>query len=270
MEVIIDNVFYTYNKGLKNEKKAIKELNIVFNEGKIYGITGKSGSGKTTLLELINGSLIPSSGKVLIDGLILKPDYRTFLNNKIGLVSQFTEDLFLEKTVIEDIKYSLVNINKIIKSLNMVGLNETYLNRNINTLSSGEKRLVALSTQLVKTPNLLLLDEPGLGLDRIKKQNLVNILKNINKKYKVTIVIVSHDINLLNMIIDDLLILEDGKILTQGKKEDVFKKITLLKKHDIELPKILEFTNLVHKEKNIKLGIYDDVKDLIKAVYRNV
>ncbi len=266
MEVIIKDVSYSYDK----EKEVLKEINLTINGGLIYGITGKSGSGKSTLLELINGAYIPTKGSILVDNILLTRKYRDFLNNKIGLVSQFTDDLFLEKAVIEDIRYSLNDINKIIKSLNMVGLNETYLNRSIDTLSSGEKRLIAIATQLVKTPSLLILDEPGLGLDRVNKLNLINLLKNINKKYKVTIIIVSHDINFLNMIVDHIIILEEGKILTQGKKEEVFKKITLLKKHEIELPKILEFTNMVQKEKNVKLGTYDDVKDLIKAVYRNV
>jgi ABC-type branched-subunit amino acid transport system ATPase component len=76
--------------------------------------------------------------------------------------------------------------------------------------------------------------------------------------------------DMLYKIIDDIIIFEDGSILISGNKEEVFSKSKLLKEHDIEIPKILEFSNKVIIEKNIKLGYYDDIKDLIKAVYRNV
>lgn len=265
MGIILNDVSYTYNNGLIKEKQALKDINLNFNDGKIYGIAGKSGSGKSTLVELINESIKPTKGVIT----------KTISKTDICIVNQFTDEQFLMNTVKEELEYSLIdrNIkinNQILKALDMVGLNIYYLSQNPRQLSSGEKRLISIASALVCSPRVLILDEPALGLDRINKKNLVRTLKRINNKYDVTIIIVSHDIDFLNLLIDEIIILEDGKLLSSGKKEDIFKKTAFLKRHGIEIPKILEFSNKVQKEKNIKLGIYDDVKDLIKAVYRNV
>lgn len=264
MAIILKDVSYTYNEGLIKEKKAITDINFEFVDNKIYGITGKSGSGKSTLVKLICSYLSPTKGKVIKE-----------LNKKnIGMVTQFVEEQILMNKVKEELDYSLMGRTKsqsrMIQALNMVGLSADYLNRNPRKLSSGEKRLVYIAISLVISPKLLILDEPALGLDRINKMNIIRTLKRINNKYGVTIIIVSHDIEFLNQLIDDLIILEDGKILTSGKKDEVFKKISFLNRHGIEIPKILSFINTVRTEKKIKLEISNDVRDLIKEVYRNV
>lgn len=271
MEIIFNDVSFNYNVGLINEEQVLKNITLSFESGKIYGITGKSGSGKTTLIQLIKGVILPTSGNIVIDKKIVNKSSKFYENKKIGYVPQFSEDYFLEDSVDKELGY-IVGNNTYIKlnSLNMVGLSEDYMNKKINELSFSDKRLISIAATLTYAPRILILDEPGLGLDRFNKEKLIKLLKNINNKYKVTIIIVSHDINLLNQIVSEIIILKDGKILSQGSKEDIFKKTSLLNKNNIESPKILDFINFVQKEKNIKLGSYDDVRDLIKAVYRNV
>lgn len=266
MEIEVRDVSYFYiNNSSKIE--ALKDISFNIKKGTINGILGKSGSGKTTLLNLIYGAFIPSTGYITGNKVLTNAPK---IRRNIGFVPQFNDEYFLEKTVLEELKLTSKSIKKIISALNMVGLDAEYLKRYIKSLSSGEKRLVAIASALINAPSLLLLDEPGLGLDKINKNRLINLLKKINQKHKVTIIISSHDINLLNSLATELIILKDGKVLLEGSKEEVFKKHSLLNKNNIELPSIIEFINKVYKEKDIKLGNYDDVKDLIKAVYRNV
>ncbi len=282
MEITCNKVSYIYNEGLTISKKALNNINIKLEENKIYGIIGKSGSGKTTLLQLLDNLLIPSDGSILIG------DYKINKSTKIkkikefrkniGIVFQFPEEQFFETTIKKEVEFALKNFNhekvffeqKIIKALKMVGLNEEYLEKNPFSLSNGEKRRVAIASVLVYNPNVLILDQPTAGLDLKNKRILIELLKKINKKYNKKIIIASHDIDMLYSLADDIIILEKGNVLVHGNKEEVFKNTKLLKTHNINIPKIIEFTNKVMDKKDIKLGNYNDIKDLIKAVYRNV
>ncbi len=266
MEVVVKEVYYSYNNDY-SKIEALKGVSFSVNKGSIHGILGKSGSGKSTLLQLIWGAIIPLQGYITANNYLTTT---TKARRNIGFAFQFTDEYLLENTVKKELQILNKSNEKIISALNMVGLTNDYLNRKINTLSSGEKRLIDIAAALINSPSLLLLDEPSIGLDRINKFRLINLLKRINQKYNVTIIIASHDINFLNLLISDITILKEGKVLISGNKDDVFKKSSMLNKYDILLPDIIEFTNRVYKGKNIKLGNYEDVKDLIKAVYRNV
>ncbi len=271
MEIEFKDVSFYYNVGLVNEERVLNNINLIIEKGKIYGITGKSGSGKTTLIQLIKGVLKPTSGNIFIDHKIVNSNSRLYEDINIGYVTQFSEDYLIEDSVDKELGYIVENnIYKKLCALSMLELSEEYLNKKIKELSFSDKRLISIVEALTYAPKILILDEPGIGLDKFNKEKLIKMLKKINNKYKITIIIVSHDINLLNQIVGELVILNNGKILYKGSKEDAYKKNALLSKNNIEKPKILDFINLVQKEKNIKLGNYDDVRELIKAVYRNV
>ena len=181
MEIKFDKVNFTYKKINYCEHEVLKNINIKLKAGKINAIVGKSGSGKTTLLELITGILKPTTGKVLIDEKEIDN-----LNNAfdIGYVSQ-DNNQFLQKTVKEELEMLLKLYNYKLKekkkrindSLIMVGLNEKYLNLNINNLSSGEKKKLALASALILNPSILIIDEPVIGLDRKTKEELKEITK---------------------------------------------------------------------------------------------
>jgi energy-coupling factor transport system ATP-binding protein len=282
MEIIYDKVSYIYNEELSTSNKALNDINLALEEGKIYGLIGNMGSGKTTFIHLLNNLLTPSSGTVKVGEFILKKHNMIFnikeLRKSIGLVFQFPEEQFSETTVKKEIEFTLKNFKykldvaeeQIKNSLRMVGLDESYLNKNPFNLSNGEKRLVTIASILVYNSKVLVLDEPTAGLDYNNKKLLLNLLKRLNEKYKKTIIIVSHDIDMLYSFVHDIIVLEKGKVLICGTKEEVFKDATFFKDHNIPSPKIKEFTKKVLEKKKIKLGQYTDIKELIKAVYRNV
>lgn len=272
MEIKFDKVNFTYKKINYCEHEVLKNINIKLKAGKINAIVGKSGSGKTTLLELITGILKPTTGKVLIDEKEIDN-----LNNAfdIGYVSQ-DNNQFLEKTVKEELEmllklynYKLKEKNKRINdSLIMVGLNEKYLNLNINNLSSGEKKKLALASALILNPSILIIDEPVIGLDRKTKEELKKIFRILKTRYNKTIIFVSNNLDFVLEVADYVYVLYDKEIVLEGKKMDVLSKTDILKKYGIIGPNITSFENLVLTKKQIKIGYRYEINDLIKDIYR--
>lgn len=272
MEIKFDKVNFTYKKINYCEHEVLKNINIKLKAGKINAIVGKSGSGKTTLLELITGILKPTTGKVLIDEKEINN-----LNNAfdIGYVSQ-DNNQFLQKTVKEELEMLLKLYNYKLKekkkrindSLIMVGLNEKYLNLNINNLSSGEKKKLALASALILNPSILIIDEPVIGLDRKTKEELKKIFRILKTRYNKTIIFVSNNLDFVLEVADYVYVLYDKEIVLEGKKIDVLSKIDILKKYGIIGPNITSFENLVLAKKQIKIGYRYEINDLIKDIYR--
>jgi len=269
MAIIFENVTYKYNSLL--DKKDIDNLSIEINDNNIYGIIGKSGSGKTTFLELMDGLIKPFEGRVLIDDIDINKDKS--VRQDIGFVFQFPEEQFFEQKVRKEIEFALNNYglrnDKIKDALKMVGLKEDILNKNLKDLSNGERRLIAILSVLIYNPKIVLFDEPTIGLDYKNKKRLISLIKNLKNKYGKTVLIVSHDIDLLYSICDNLIVLSDGKLILYGDPDSVYGETKIINKYDIEMPKILLFEKLA-KEKNIKLLHSKSINDLIKEVYRNV
>lgn len=269
MGIIIENVTHSYD-GIK---KSISNINLEMEDNKIYGLVGKNGSGKTTLLELIDGLLKPANGRILIDDIDTNNN-KALIRKKIGFIFQFPEEQFFLKTVKKELEYSLknfnINKNKAMDALALVGLSKDYFTKEIKELSSGEKRLIAIASVLVYNPQILMFDEPTTGLDNKNKKNLIKLIKMLKNTYNKTIIIVSHDTDLLYELCDDLIVLDDGVLIMYGDPESVYKEEELIKKYDIELPKIIKFEKIVKEKKNIKLMHTRSINDLIKEVYRNV
>lgn len=280
MEVKFNHVFYVYNEKTPLSKMVLGDINATFKEGKITSIMGKSGSGKTTLIELINALIIPTKGNIQVGSRVISKTRKIKnINNlryKIGLVFQVPEEQFFCKTVKEEIEFGMKYFNKSVKSIQkhisdaliMMGLDDSYLNRNPFTLSSGEMRKVAIASVLAFNPKVIILDEPTIGLDNKSKENLIKIIKLLKNRYKKTIIVVSNDSDLLLKISDHVILLDKGKIVLEGNKYDVFKQD--IEKYSLKRPKIIEFEQLVLEKKGIKIGYRDDINDLMKDVYRYV
>ena len=277
MEIRFNNVDYVYNINTPFEKIALLHINLEFKPGKINGIIGTGGSGKTTLIELINALKVPIKGNVKVDNfsvdnkrIITKINH---LRRSIGLVFQYPEEQFFCKTVREELEFGLIHFRLkadksiINQSLAMVGLDDSYLERNPFNLSSGEKRKVAIASILSFNPKVIILDEPTLGLDFQGKKELVKLLRSLKKDYKKTIIIVSNDTDLLLEISDYVFVIDKAKIVTEGTKYEVFNN-PILKEIGIKIPKIIEFEQMILNKKKIKLRATDNINDLIKDVYR--
>ena len=276
MEVIFRNVSFSYNYKMKNEKKALENINMCLDSGLIHGIIGPIGSGKSTMLELMNGITKPTKGEISIG------KYDLYKNNfkfdkfryDVGLVYQFPEKQFFCNTVGEEIAFAEKvfkprnkNIkNKVIKVLKMVGLDETYLNRNPFNLNGGEKRRVAIASILISNPKLLIMDEPTIGLDNNSKKKLMKLLKNLKTKYLKTIIIVTHDVDMLYEIVDNIIVLNKGRIVKEGNKLEVFSDVDFLNENNTPVPNIIKLEKMIYDKTGVDLGYCQDVNTLVRRI----
>ncbi len=272
MEIVFNNLTYEID-----QKKILDQITFTIKPGKIYSIVGPSGSGKTTLLHLMNGLIFPTSGSLKVGSHTLsKRAHLKKMRSHIGFVGAFPEQYFFHKTVKEEMEYfyqfcdSFEGKSRILEVLELVGLQEADLYKNLNTLSEGEKRKVSLALVLLKDPEYLFLDEPTLGIDSKDRKEWGHLLKKINKDLHKTIVLVSNDIDFVYELTDHVLLLKEGKIIANGEKFEIFTNVNLLKKHEIPIPRLVLFPYKVLKLKGIKMGYRCDINDLIKDVYRYV
>ena len=281
MEIKYDSVYYSYRENTAFEKLALEDINVTIQEGKINGIVGKCGSGKTTFLELLNALLLPTLGTIKIG------DYQMEKGVKIKNINRLRFDLgyvfgnpkkqFFLPTVKQEIAFGMEQFNyklekqesRIFDALHLVGLDNSYLERDPMKLSNGEMRKVAIASVLAFNPKILIFDDPTVGLDSVSEKSFLKMLKMLKNKYHKTIIIVTHDMNMIHKIADYLFVFHDGKKVLEGTKYEVFDN-ELLEQYEIKRPAIMEFSYQVLKQKGIKLGYRDDVNDLIKDIYRHV
>lgn len=284
MEIKFNDVKYIYNKNSSIKNEVLKDINVKFNEGEITSIIGRSGSGKTTAAELMNALLYPSEGNINIGSYLLTS--KGIKNNKkinnlrvnVGLVFQFPEEQFFNMTVKEEVSFGMKYFNyktndidkRVSDALKMVGLDDNYLERNPFTLSNGEKRKVAIASIIAFNPKVIILDEPTIGLDSISKKNLLQLIKKLKQRLNKTIILISHDIELVHQVSDYIVVLDKGNVIAEGDKYSVFKQEEMLNNYGIKVPKIIEFSNKVLDKKGVKIGYRDEMNDLIKDIYRYV
>lgn len=277
MEIKVNNLNFYYNK--KSGIKILDSINFKVPNNSIVGITGKSGSGKTTLAQLICGINIPNSGKITVDDIVINKKNifdEKQLKNKIGYIAQNSENQFFNKTVKDELTYFLkflgksIDESKIIEVLNAVDLAESYLNSNPLLLSTGERKKVSIAATLVLDTDIVIFDDPTKGLDSKSIKNLKRLIKNLKSNFGKTIIIISRDVEFIHALSDEVIIMNDGKILIWGNKYEVFKTTDLLRDYCLPIPKTMEFSSIVLDKKNIKIGYRDEINDLLKDIYRYV
>ena len=172
------------------------------------------------------------------------------------------------------IKYYKLTIKdpnkKILDSLKIVGLSNDYLEKNITSLSNSELKLIQLAISLLSNPDIILLDEPFINLDTKNEKKILVLLNKLKDHYKKTIVIASHDSNMLYKYTSKIIIIKNNKILIEGKTKEVYEKVAYLIRNKIEIPDIVMFTYKAKHDKNIHIDYHRDIRDLIKDIYKHV
>ncbi len=271
MEIELKNIKYENNKEI-----LLEDINITFKEATITSIIGSTGSGKSLIGYILAQLIEPTKGTIRIDG--IRNYNKSNIRKKIGYVFQNPEECFFCKTVYEELAYSLNQSQykldkeqeRIKNSLKMVGLKENILNQNPNELSSGEKEALAISIALILNPKVLILDEPTIYLDSQKKRNLIKILRKLKREYYKTIIILSNDIEFVYELSDDLILLNQGKIVLNIKNKELLKYYEVLKENNMEIPPIIRLINWIKETKKNNLEKTNDINELIKDIYRNV
>ncbi len=242
-----DNISYVYSEGTTYEKKAIDSVSFKIKQGEIIGIIGHTGSGKSTLICHLNGLNKASSGEVRYMGKNIydKNEKLSDLRKNVGIVFQYPEYQLFESTVLEDVCFGAKNkgmnkepaIETAKKVLAMVGVGEEFYNRSPFELSGGEKRRVAIAGVLAMMPQVLILDEPTAGLDPKGRDEILNLLKSLNEKEGLTIVIVSHSMEDMGKFANRLLVMSKGKLIFDDTPRKVFRQYKKLEEIGLAAPK---------------------------------
>ena len=248
------NVTYIYGAGTPFEIKALDDVSIKIEKGKVTGLIGHSGSGKSTLVQLMNALYKPTSGTVLLDGEDINRDAKSAheARFKVGLVFQYPEYQLFEETVGADIAFGPKNMglsegevrDRVMRAANFVGLSEDILQRSPFELSGGQKRRCAIAGVIAMDPEVLVLDEPAAGLDPRGRSEILGGLMEYRKRRGNSLVIVSHSMEDIAEYSDDIIAMAKGKILCSGTPHEVFSKFDLLENSGLSLP---EVTEVMHK-----------------------
>lgn len=224
MEILkVENLTKTYGKG-DNQVKAVDNINFTVEKGEFVAIVGASGSGKSTLLHLLGGVDKPTSGKVFIDGkdiyTLNQDNLAIFRRRQIGLVYQFY-NLIPILNVEENITLPCEldgqkpDLNRLNDLLHLLGLeNRRY--HLPNQLSGGQQQRVSIARAMMNEPALMLADEPTGNLDSKASEEILTLLKLSNKKYKQTLIMITHNLEIAKEA-DRIITIEDGKIIKDEK-----------------------------------------------------
>ena len=278
MPIKVNNLFYTYLPKSNQETNALKNVSFEIKEHSFVGILGATGSGKSTLIQTFNALLLPTSGSVDIDEFTVLPNKRKNKNIKklrkhLSLVFQFPEYQLFEETVEKDVAFGLRNfgykeaeaIEKAHEALKKVGLDETYYQRSPFDLSGGEKRRVAIAGIIAIDPEILILDEPTVGLDPVGCASIMHLIKEMHEQGK-TIIVVTHDMEMVMEFCEKVFVLKQGELIFEGTPNDLFASKENAD-FAIEIPPLFM---LVEKliEKGMKLDIKSirSSEDLVKQI----
>ena len=159
---------------------------------------------------------------------------------------------------------------KIKDSLRIIGLNKLDLNRNITTLSESEKKLLQISIGLLANPQVLVFEEPFRKLDLKNQKKIILFLRKIKEKYHKTIIFITNDSDMLYKYSDYLIIIKNNKKIIEGPSKKVFEQVDLFIENNITIPEIIEFTYKAKKKYNVKIDYHNDIRDIIKDIYKHV
>ena len=271
MGIKFQDVKYIYQGASKKDRTvALENINLDINEkDEIIAICGKTGSGKTTLIQHLNALLLPTEGSVTIfnQKIVRKNKLPlTPIRKKVGFVFQFPEYQLFEETVLKDIAFAPKNfglseeeaIKKAKEMCDLVGIKEDILDKSPLNLSGGQMRKVAIAGILAYEPDILVLDEPTRGLDPITAKEVMDMFLSIHKEKHKTIILISHDMDLVYKYAIRVIVLKDSHLVYNGSKEDLFKNETYQEYH-LEKPTILKTIDYLNDKLgyNISYNHYD-------------
>ena len=254
----VKNITYLYPDGTK----ALNDINFKVKKGDMASLLGNNGAGKSTLFLHFNGIFQPSSGEIMVDGKKLKYDKKSLieLRQKVGIVFQNPDDQLFAPTVEEDVAFGPLNIGltqeevkmRVTNALKKVGM-EGYEKKPPHHLSGGQKKKVAIAGILAMEPEIMVLDEPTSGLDPKGASKILKLLYGLNND-GMTIIISTHDVDLVPLYSNKVHIIKDGEIIKEGNPHHVFDDVETIRKADLRLPRIAHLIEILEKNDNIKIA----------------
>lgn len=281
MSIEIRNVTHIYMEKTPYEKMALDDVSLTIEEGSFTAIAGHTGSGKSTLMQHINGLLTPDKGMVHIDGIdINKKNKAAFTARRsVGLVFQYPEQQLFEETVAKDIAFGPKNFGlsedeikeRVKDAMEFVELDyDEYKDKSPFELSGGQMRRVAIAGIIALKPKYLVLDEPTAGLDPQLKANLLNKIKKLHSKEKMTIIMVSHNMDDIAKLADKVAVMNHGKLMIYDKPDKVFANRQIIKDAGLLEPEVMQLLQKI-KDKGLDVNVNvlnknDALKEILTAL----
>ena len=271
------------------ERCALTDIDMTIEKGKLYAVAGHTGSGKSTLIQQMSGILSPTAGEVLVDGVPLTAKGKearkqaVLARRKIGMVFQYPEQQLFEETVAADVAFGPKNQElspeeveqRVRDSLALVDLDyEEYKDKSPFQLSGGQKRRVAIAGVLALEPEYLILDEPTAGLDPRGREALLQMIISLQKgkggRPPITIILVSHAMDDILRLADEMFVLQEGQLTASGTPLEVFARREIIAAAGLQPPPLLLLMERLQEAGLAEQVPVRNVKEAVKAVKRGL
>jgi cobalt/nickel transport system ATP-binding protein len=237
-----------------SKTKALDNINLKIYPGEKIAILGANGAGKSTLFKHFNGILKPTYGQVFINGQEIKRNNIREVRQTVGMVFQNPDDQILAPTVEQDVAFGPMNMglpeeeveNRVAKALELVHMSG-FEERSPHHLSGGQKKLVAIAGILAMRPQVVVLDEPTAGLDPLTASQIINMIEEMNLQLGITVILSTHDVDIVPSFADRVYVIHDGKIGAEGTPEEIFKEHDLLEHAHLRMPRIAEVFKMLQE-----------------------
>jgi len=273
--ITVRDVRYTYPDG----SVALDNVSLEVMKGEKVAILGPNGAGKSTLLMHMAGILTPQQGEVTILGMPLNDKNIHHIRGNVGMTFQNPDDQLFCSTVYEDIAYGPLNlglprdevVSRTKEALRQVGL-EGYDDRPPHRLSEGEKKKVAIATVLSMQPKIMIIDEPGANLDPKSRQELIDLIKDLQEKQSFTLVVATHDVDLVPQVADRTFILNQGRVIAEGPVREVLLNLEVLHEARLEPPSVTKLFYLLTErnavtQESMPLTIDEALQEIQRLVH---
>ncbi len=273
-QIEVKDLTYVYSTGAGTPKRALNCINLSIEKGEFIGLIGPTGSGKSTFAKQLNALLKPTSGAVLLDGVDIwqnsqtTPEFAREVRFKVGLVFQYPEYQLFEDTVYNDIAFGPKNMGlceadvkeKVLAACKFVNLDLNLLQKSPFDLSGGEKRKIAIAGVLSMDPEVLVLDEPTVGLDPCARESLLEQLYQYHKEKDKTIILISHRMEDIAKYSDRIVVLSNGNLVMFDSAGNVFGCDKVLNEAGLKVPQICSIMA------KLKAGAIPDLNDKVLTV----
>lgn len=247
-EIKLENLTYYHGKDTPYQIKALDGINLIVPKGMITGLIGHTGSGKSTLVQMLNGILRPDEGRVLLDGVDIweKPKQIRSVRFRVGLVMQYPEYQLFEESVRKDIAFGPRNMGlseeeialRVAEAARFAQIADELLDKSPFDLSGGQKRRVAIAGIIAMRPEVLVLDEPAAGLDPRGREAIFTNIREYHEKSGSTVIIVSHSMEDMARYCDNLIVMNEGRVVLQGDRDYVFSRSDRLSEIGLDIPQV--------------------------------
>ena len=253
------NLSYAYPDGTK----ALENINFSVERGENIAILGPNGAGKSTLLHHFNGLLTATSGKIYVLGNEVNKQNLTQIRQNVGLVFQDPDDQLFARTVSQDVAFGPTNLKlpkteveeRVKRALEVTEL-KGLENKAPQNLSTGQNKRAAIAGVLAMKPEIMVLDEPMANLDPRTATKILRLLLQLNKELGITLIIATHDVDLVPLFATKICILNRGKVILEGTPEEVFSQAETIRSLDLRLPRITHLFEILRKKNSIDASVH--------------